>query len=445
MHKIQTNIAKINSFIKSDLWRLSLDDLPKAKSILIQQLRIIIMASRGFVEDRCKFRASELTFYTLLSIVPIVAMIFGIAKGFGFEKILEQQLMDQFAGQEEVLSRVIMFANSLLENTKGGLIAGVGLVALFWAVIKVLGNIEHSFNDIWGVKIPRTFGRKLSDYLSIMLVCPVLIIVSSSASVFISTQVTLITEKIALLGVFSSAIYFALNLIPYCVIWILFTFIFIFMPNTKVNFLSALLAGIIAGTIYVFIQYAYISFQVGVAKYNAIYGSFAALPLFLIWLQLSWLIVLFGAELSFAQQNVDTYEYEPSSMRISHSYKTLLSLVVTRHLVANFSRGERPLTATHISQALNIPVRLVRQLLYELVECRIISDTSSEEDKERAYQPARDISLLTIHTVVESLEHRGDDDIPVVQTDELQLLSEKMEKLGDEIAHSPSNMLLRDI
>jgi len=247
--------------------------------------------------------------------------------------------MNQFSGQEEVLTTVISFANSLLANTKGGLLAGVGIMVLFWAVIKVLGNIEYSFNDIWGIKEGRTLGRKFSDYLSVMLLCPILMILASSVTVFITTQITLITAKVALLGMFSSIIFFVLKLLPYCLIWVLFTFLYIFMPNTKINFKSGILAGIIAGTLYQLVQWGYIVFQVGAAKYNAIYGSFAALPLFLIWLQLSWLIVLFGAELSFAHQNVDTYEFEPDSLNISDHFKKLLSLQTCHVLVKNFCGG----------------------------------------------------------------------------------------------------------
>ena len=392
MQNPRTNLSKVSNFLKTDIWQVKLEELPLAKSFLVKQLRVIIMASRRFAEDKCQLRASALTFYSLLSVVPVAALAFGIAKGFGFEKLLEKQIMEQFAGQEEVLTQVITFANSLLENTKGGLIAGIGIAALFWAVIKVLGNIEVSFNDIWGIKEPRTLGRKLSDYLSTVLICPVLIIMSSSVTVFVTTQITLITNKVSLLGIFSPLIFFMLKLLPYGMIWVLFTFIYIFMPNTKVNFKSGLLAGIVAGTAYEITQLAYINFQVGVAKYNAIYGSFAALPLFLIWLQISWLIVLFGAEISFADQNVDTYEHEPDSLKISSSFKKVLTLVIAHTVIRNFSQGEKPLTAARISHTLDIPVRLVRQLLYELVESRIFSDTRTEEYKELAYQPARDIN-----------------------------------------------------
>jgi membrane protein len=302
-------ISNFFTFIRTDIWRIRLADLPFGKSFLIKQLRMIILAFRGYDEDRCLLRASSLTFYTLLSIVPVVAMFFGVAKGFGFERRLEKQLFERFPGQEEILGQVINFANSLLEQTRGGLIAGIGLLVLFWSVLKVLGHIEMAaLNDIWGIKENRSWGRKFSDYLSIMLISPVLVLMSGSATVFITTQVTQITQKVELLGVISPLISFLLKFSPYVLIWALFTILYIIMPNTKVNFKAGLLGGVVAGTLYQIAQWAYISFQISAAKYNAIYGSFAALPLFLMWLQISWWIVLFGAELSFANQNVHTYE-----------------------------------------------------------------------------------------------------------------------------------------
>jgi len=445
MQNIRNTVSRFIDFMKGDIWRVRLKDLPRKQSFLIKQLRIFLISVRGFAEDKCRLRASALTFYSLISIVPLAAMAFGIAKGFGFEKHLQRELLEQFQGQEEIITRVITFANSLLINTKGGVIAGVGIVVLFWAVIKVLWNIETSFNDIWGIREPRSLGRKFSDYLSVILLCPILMIISSSVTVFITTHVTLIMDKIALLGIFSPLISFVLNVLPYGIIWILFSFLYIFMPNTKVRFRSGILAGIIAGTIYQILQFGYITFQVGAAKYNAIYGSFAALPLFLIWLQLSWLIVLFGAEFSFAHQNVDTYEFEPDSLKISGSFKRLLSLQISHLLVANFSGGGSPLTATQISHRLEIPIRLVHQILFELNACGIVSDTQTQEHKESGYQPARDIHTLTIQFVIDSLEDRGTDAIPVAKTAESEALSEILRTFRDEVTHSPSNRLLKDI
>ena len=438
-------ISNIVDYMKTDIWRIRLKDIPPRKSFFIKCLRIFLLTVRGFSEDRCQLRASALTFYSLLSIVPVVAMAFGIAKGFGFEKLLEKQLLEQFPGQEEVMMQTVFFARSLLEKTKGGMIAGIGVVVLIWTVIKVMGSIEGSFNAIWKIKESRSIGRKLNNYLAIMLISPILWIMSSSVTVFITTEVTLLTKKVTLLEDISPVILFALNILPYSLIWILFTVIYMIMPNIKVHFKSGFLAGIVAGTIYQAGQLAYITFQVGVSKYNTIYGSFAALPLFLVWLQLSWLILLFGAELSFANQNVDSYEFEPDSRMISYSFNQLLSLTIAHLLIGNFSKGEKPLTAAQISYALEIPLPLVRRILCKLVEAGIVSHTETQEDRKLAYQPARDISLFTIRYVIEALENIGVDNVPVAQTNALKRLSEILQNLRETIEQSPENKLLRDI
>jgi len=437
--------TKAVNFIKHDVWRIRRTNLPPGKSFFLTLLRVLILSVRGFNEDKCELRASALTFYSLISIVPVAAMAFGIAKGFGFEKVLEAQLRSKLTGHEEILNNVIQFSHSLLESTKGGLLAGIGLIVLFWAVIKVLGQIEESLNDIWGIKEQRSLGRKFGDYLSLMLVCPILIILSSSVTIFVTTQVTLIMERITILGAFSPVVLFLMKLLPYSLLWGLFTFLYMFMPNTKVRFTSALLAGVVSGTIFQVVQWAYIAFQIGVAKYNAIYGSFAAFPLFLIWLQLSWLIVLYGAEVSFAHQNVNTYEFEPDALQVSRRLKKLLSLQIAQHIIQNFARGEAPPTARKVSHELEIPIRLVNDILFDLTQSGILSATDIGGDGERGFQPARDIGVLTIQHVVDAMEQRGINTIPFAKTHEFSMISETLETFRKTIEELPANRLLKDL
>jgi len=447
LQEIEEWIRRAINFVTVDIWRIRLEDLPFGKSFLVKHLRIILLTLRGFVDDRCFSRASSLTFNTLLSIVPVVAILFGVAKGFGFETKLKRELFDKFSGeaQQEVLWKVFDFAESMLQATKGGIIAGIGLVILFWSVINVLSHIEASLNDIWEIKESRTWARKFSDFLAIMILSPLFIMLSSSATVFITTKITLLTEQIKLLGMISPLIFMGLKLIPYVLIWILFTIIYILMPNTKVNLKAGLLAGIIAGTIFQIVQWGYISFQVGTARYNAIYGSFAALPLFLMWVQVSWWVVLFGAELSFAHQNVNTYEYEPDSRKVSPAFKKVLTLQIAHLLIKNFASGERALTDVGIGARLKIPIRLVHNILYDLVQSRVISETTTRQDRQFAYQPARDIGTLTIKYVIDAIDQNGTNNIPVAQTEEFVALSEAIDKFREEMEASPANKLLKDI
>ncbi|MCF8070221.1 MAG: YihY/virulence factor BrkB family protein [Desulfobacterales bacterium] len=439
-------LTKIVKFILTDIWRIRLRDLPKGKSFLIKRLRIFLLAIRGFSEDKCQLRASALTFYSLLSIVPVVAMAFGIAKGFGFENMLERELYEQFPGQDEVLVHVIKFSNSLLENTKGGMIAGIGVIMLFWAVIKVLNNIEGSFNDIWGIKESRSVARKFSDYLSVMIVCPLLLILAGSVNVFINTQLRLMTESYSIIETIGPALFFLLRLSPYFLTWALFTFIYLLMPNTKLEFRAGFFAAVVAGTMYQFVQWGYINGQMVMSRYNAIYGSFAALPLFLIWLQVSWMIVLFGAEFSFAHENVETYEFEPDCKRISASFKRILSLQVAHLLIKNFHQKEKALTANQISLKLDIPIRLVRQILYELVDCELFAITGPKLKKDiDMYQPAFDIGKFTIKNVIDALDNRGMNEIPISHTESFEELSDIVQSFSVLVEKSPENKLLKDI
>lgn len=438
-------IKKTLNFLQKDIWRIRSSTLPKRKSFLINQLRIILLAVRNFDQDKCNLRASALTYYSLLSIVPILAVAFGIAKGFGLEKMLENVIVERLPGQEEVVSNMINFSHALLENTKGGLVAGIGVAVLLWTVIKVLGNIEKSFNDIWGIKKMRTMGRRFSDYLSIMFICPVLLIVASGTTVFIGTQARMLLAKLSFLGPVSSLILFSLEFLPYIVMWVVFTFIYLFMPNTKVKFSSALLGGIVCGTVYQIVQWVYVYFQVGVGKYNAIYGSFAAIPLFLIWLQLSWRIVLFGAEISFAHQNVDTYEFEQESMSASYSFRKLLSLRIVHLLIKNFKQGNNPITAAKISHALEIPIRLVHQITYDLTEAGIITATREEGTIGGSFLPARDTDALTIKYVIDALEHIGTEDIPVSETEDLKKIKKSLAEFNNAIEKSQANVRLKDL
>ncbi len=445
MKNLWGKIQQVFNFIKKDVWRIRRAELPPVKSFLMKILRALLLAIRGYKEDKCQLRASALTFYSLVSIVPVAAMAFGIAKGFGFEKILEEQLRTKLAGQEEVLAKVIEFSHSLLSNTRGGLIAGIGLVVLLWAVIKVLGQIEYSFNDIWKIKEKRTIGRMFSDYLSLMLVCPVILVLASGVNVFITTQVNMIIEKFTLLGGFSSLIFFLLKLLPFTLMWILFTFLYMFMPNTKVHFSSGLFAGILIGTVFQIVQWAYITFQIGVVHYNAIYGSFAALPLFLAWLQISWLIVLFGVEISLAYQTADDHEFEPDFHDASHRLRILLSLWVTGRLIKNFIRGDKPMTAGELTRQMEIPRPFVDEIIATLVTSKIISAVEINDKNNRGYQPAMDLNTLNIRYVIEVVEKQGMNKIRLMDEPEFKSLSESLEAFGRTIENLQENKLLKEI
>ncbi|MFA9371789.1 MAG: YihY/virulence factor BrkB family protein [Labilibaculum antarcticum] len=445
MKSIRSYFDIIMNFLSRGVWNMRLKQLSGSRYFFIRQLRIYLLAIKGFYEDKCQLRASALTFYSILSVVPVLAMGFGIAKGFGLDKKLQAELIANLSGQEEVLNWLIEFANKMLLNTKGTLIAGLGFIVLFWSVLKVLANIEESFNDVWRIKKGRTWGRRFSDYTAIMIFAPILLIGSSGVTVFLKTMIKQVTAGNTLLDVVGPYLSFLINLAPYFMVWTLFTMLYTFMPNTHVKFRSGLLAGIIAGSIYQIFQVLYIEFQGMVTTYNAIYGSFAALPLFLMWLQMSWLVVLFGAEISFAEQNVENYEYETETTDISYDYKRLLSLYVLHLIIHNFKKDQIALHSQIISHRLQMPIRLVREILFDLTNAGLVAELVTDTDKQMAYQPAFDINAMSINKVIDILENTGSDKIPVLQTKTYIDLKSILEDYRKSISSDHKETLLKDI
>ncbi len=443
--KIMAWVKEATNFIERDVWKIPLKDLPPRKSFLIKQLRIFILAFRGFKEDALHLRASALTYYTLLAIVPVVAMGFGIAKGFGLEAFLDRQLKEAFTGREDVYVYIMEFANSMLQTTQGGVVAGVGLAILLYTIIIVMVYVEEAFNGIWQIKQSRPFARKVSDYFAMIFVAPIFLILSSTASVFVTTQISLVMEQLNVLDFMEPTILFLVNLTPYVFIWIVFTLLYMVMPNTNVKLSSALIGAIIAGSIFIVIQWAYIYFQVGVSRYNAIYGSFAALPLLLLWIRLSWLIVLFGAEISFANQNVEYYEFENESKNISPYNRKILSLFVYNAIAKRFEAGDSPLTPPQLSHELEIPIKLIREVLDDLNEIKLISETKSDHHKENAWQPATDIHKVSVRSVLHKLDHKGMDVILARDTQEIEKIKQTLWLFNNTLEKMPENRLIKDL
>jgi len=427
-------IRKLRDFFQNEIIRVDLKSKSSRRRFVIRQIRIYVYAFRGFFEDRAALRASSLTYFTMLSIVPIFAMAFGIAKGFGFEDRMNEFIESSFQEQDQMITWIKTMVASLLDNTKGGLVAGIGFIILFWSVIQVLNNIELSFNDIWQVKKARSPIRKFSDYLAMMIITPFAIALSGS-----------ITVKINQAANNFEFIQPMLKLVPYASIWLLFTIIYIVMPNTKVKFKYALVAGIVAGTLSMLVQWGYFEFQVGVTRFNTLYGSFAAIPLFLLWLQITWLIVLMGAEISFAYQNIENYEFENEALELNHDNKRVLSLVIAHHIIRNFEEGGRAKSNEDLSHELGIPLRLLNQLVFDLVDCGILAELANDNSKQRTYQPAMDINKITVNELYTRLEKLGGDHMIATESAKLDKITKIHEHLQDAIRESPSNILVKDI
>jgi membrane protein len=427
------------------IWHTPLSEISKGKVFLFKQMRILMLAARGFAEDKVQLQASALTFYSLLSVIPVAAIAFAIAKGFGLDQNLEEILSKNLSSYQDLVTPLLQKARSAIDDTRGGYMAGVGMIILFWSVMSLLGNIEHSFNNIWQIRSSRPWYRKFTDYLTIMLIAPVFIILSSSITVFITTDLAEFMSRAPILEFFKPIISFLVKFAPYFLTWTTLTILFIIMPNAKVKFLPALISGIVAGTFLQVLQWLYIDLQFGITKLSAIYGSFAAVPLFILWLQSSWLIVLLGAELSFANQNVSQYEFESESLNISNFNKRALVLLIMNMIIRNFSIGEKPVSAEDISTTLNIPIRIANDILQDLSSVDLISVIHKNEEKERLYQPALDINKLTVSFVFSRLDKKGTGKVIVPRNKDYDKVMGMLEKFDRLVAKSDSNILIRDL
>jgi membrane protein len=438
---IFTQIKRMNDAI----WHSPLSEISKGKSFVFKQIRIILLATRGFSNDQVQLRASALTFYSLLSIIPFAAIAFAIAKGFSLDQNLEQLITEKFQSHQEVLNWLLQNARNALQETRGGYIAGVGMVILVWSVMSLLNHIESSFNAIWQIRSARPWFRKFTDYITIMLIAPIFIILSSSVTVFVSTELTDFILKARILEVFKPIISILIKFIPYFLSWITLTILFMIMPNAKVKFVPALISGIVAGTTLQILQWVYIDLQFGITKLSAIYGSFAAIPLFIVFLQSSWIVVLLGAELSFANQNVSRYEFESDALKISYYQKRALVLMIMHMIIRNFSLGERPIGSEYIATTLKIPVRLVRDILQDLASVHLVSVIHENEHKERLYQPGLDINRLTVSYVFTSLDRKGNDNYLSIKDKDYDKVITMLDKFDKLVAKSDSNILIKDL
>ncbi len=405
-------VKTVFHFLKEDIWTIPEKNLSRFQCIGVSVLKVILLSLQGFNRDLCQLRASALTLYTLLSIVPVIALLFGIAKGFGFEKKLEQQMLEQSSEQDTMMLQLIEFSQNMLSTTKGGVVAGIGVVVLFWTVIKVISNIEESFNHIWKINNNRPLSRKLSDYLSLMMLAPILLISSSSITVFIKTQIEWLVTAIHLPEFGTKIVLYAMSFSSLVIMAMLFSFVFIFMPNKKINLKAGIIAGVVTGILYQTVQWAYLSLQIGASSYNAIYGSFAALPLFLIWLQIVWVVVLLGCEISFYVHNFENYRHNEKFSGISFSLKKTIALQVCHLIIKNFAQGEKAPNAEHIANKLILPVATVQSILALLLDAKIIVELSVLENEEFRYQPAQDINSISNVFVINALEKSGRNTVP---------------------------------
>lgn len=439
---ITKKLKDIYTFLMVDIWSIGKGDVSKMRFLFYSILKKLLLAIEFTTTKRITSAAAALTYSTLLAIVPIFAVVFGIARGFGYNKYIEEWFRESFSSQPQVSEIIIGFVNSYLVHTKSGLFLGIGLLFMLFTVIMLISNIERTFNDIWQAKKPRSMFRTITDYTSMLLLMPVVIVITSGISIFFAT----IFKQIEDTMVIGSLAQFFLQLLPYVLMSGVFIALYLFMPNTKVKLSCALVPGILAGVAMQGLQLFYIHSQIWVSSYNAIYGSFAALPLFMLWIQISWLICLFGAELCYANQNMDDYAFKAKTEDLSHRYKMLLCLVLASRICCNFSEGAKPLSALKLKLATGIPIRIVNDLLYQLVQINILTEIpGGDKDGESLYQPAECITRLSVGTLIDRMEAQGKWSLTI---DVKQLSSTAWKKIIAErntYLNSQREVLLKDL
>jgi len=397
-------VKKLIQFLKVDIWRVSEEELSPSKKLLYAVIKTLYLAVRFFTTKRVINQASALTYSTLLAIVPILAVVFAIARGFGYNKYIEVWFRDAFSSQPQVAEVIIGFVNSYLVHTKSGIFLGVGLIFMLYTVMMLVGNIENTFNEIWQVKKKRSIFRTITDYLAMFFLFPILIVVSSGISLFLATMANSMTDFL-LLG---SAVRLLIDASPYVLMSLLFISLYVFMPNTHVKVKNAVVPGILAGIAMQLVQFFYIHSQLWVTGYNAIYGSFAALPLFMLWVQISWTICLFGAELTYTSQNLDYYDYDARTDDISHRYQLMLSALLMSRICRRFADGRKALTAEELREETGIPIRIVNDLLYKLIDARLLIEISTDEKGGTStFVPAESLDNLNLGVMIDRLEAQG--------------------------------------
>lgn len=376
----------------------------------VKTLKIINLSVRSFLRHDLQMRASALTYSTVLAVVPALAMLFAIGRGFGFQNLLQTELFRYFPAQQQALENALEYVDNYLAQASQGAFIGIGLVFLLWTLHSLMSNVEDTFNYIWGVTSKRSLMRKFTDYSAVLLLLPVLMVCSAGISIFMSDAVQHLFEGNPL----SPMAHRLLAFMPTIISWFIFTAAFCIIPNAKVRFKGALFAGILCGTLFQGVQWLFVTGQMYVSKYNAIYGSFAFLPLLLVWLQLSWLITLAGVVLCYSWQNFNNYIYNDLAKGISHTYSNNLAIAVLALVVKRFKRQEGPLTRNELLNDYDIPGLLADQLTGNLQKAGLLTAVSLEKDddsqRETAFQPTFDPDEFTVNDVANHLDNLGNSD-----------------------------------
>jgi membrane protein len=388
----------INDLITQKIWPVDVTSLGRMKGFLIKSLRFIHVMFNELTDEQLTLRAMSLVYTTLLSMVPLLAVSFSVLKAFGVHTRMEiflYHMLEPFGPKGIDLSMKII---SFVENVKVGILGSIGLSLLFYTVISLIKKIESSLNYIWKIKRSRSFARRFSDYMSVILLGPVLIF--SALGISASVMSSVVVEKLISIEPFGTVVYTSSKIMPYILVCAAFTFIYIFVPNIKVRLRSALVGGICAGVLWKTLGWAFASFIVTSTKYTAIYAGFAILIMFMLWLYISWLILLIGGQIAYYHQYPRFLTAVKEDFLLSNRLKERLALLVMYLIGYNHYHSKHPWTLSAIIERVRLPVDPVQKVITQLEKNNLILETG---DDLPALLPARDIEQIRIRDVLEGI------------------------------------------
>ncbi len=431
-------IRKIIDFLTHGVWQQGPDDLSDRSWWAIRQLRIVIFTARGFGRHDTAIRSAALAFFTVMSLVPVLALGFVIFKGFGMEQAFYDYLYNMFPSYKPLVDQIVVFIGNLLGRTRDGVMAVSAFFVLIWAVIQVFGSVEGAFNKIWEVKRSRAFARRFSAYMALIILVPILLLAANSLLVGTRRQVEVVTGNLGAEILFTFA--------GLVLVVLMFSLIYYVLPNTDVKYRNALKAGAVAGVGFTLFQIVYVFIQGNLSAYNAIYGTFAAVPLFLLWLQISWQILLFGGELSFAMQNVHDFVAEKEAKNFSYDNRIKIMLATMVIVIRNYLDGGGLSTPEHIADELGVPVRTIRDVAGELEEDGMVLFVQGEgTGKADTMAPARDPRSIRFFDVIAAVTGHGAE-MPHLHASPLMTrIDSTYQKVKGDVRRSEDNLLLVDL
>lgn len=416
LRNIRYYLLRLSRFIKIDMWRLSPEETPSVIRSFVGIIKVAYQTIRSGIERDLIGKASALTYSTALSIVPMLAIIIGIAKGFGLQMVVRKALNDAMPGQQEQLDQAFVYVENYLNQVQGGLFIGLGLGILLYTVITLIASIEDTFNDIWQAPHGRPWMRRILDYLGLFILLPLLMTTSSLITLMTSAVRNTILGEVEIMQTLMNG---AMSLLPLGLSVLIYVCLYMFLPNVKVRFVPALISGLLAGLAYQIFQMLYINGVIWISRYNAIYGSFAILPLMLMWIQLSWTITLFGAQLCYAIQNLSSYTFGQAVDKASRRYQDFVCLLILQRMLQRFTAiGARPYTIDEMSSECRIPLRMAGSLFSRLEETGLIAEVRYAGDEDACYyQPAVAPEELSLGFVISRLDRHGTEDFRIDRYD----------------------------